>query len=86
MFKSSLGKSIKICPNCMKQIVYEQDRIAELSPRDVIGYNKTRVKKVIGKLFYHKDETICDQTIYTIKKLKKPVYLRLGDPTRDPRV
>ena len=78
-------KALKSCPNCLKTVIHEEYRMAELAPKDVVGYNITRVKHVIGKLYYHKDGTICDQSFYKITKHPKPKFLRLGDPTRDPR-
>lgn len=83
--KNLKNMQLKCCPNCLKIIIHTELRMAELPPCEVIGYNKTRNKLVIGKIFYHKDGTICDQTIRVVKELKKPVYLRLGDSTRDPR-
>ena len=69
----------------MKAIIYMELRMAELPPKEVIGYTRTRYNLVIGKLYYHKDGTVCDQAFWSVKKLQNPIYLRLGDPDRDPR-
>lgn len=76
---------VKGCPCCMKAIIHTELRMAELPPKEVIGYTRTRYKLVIGKLYYHKDGTVCDQAFWSVKKLQTPTYLRLGDPDRDPR-
>ncbi len=69
----------------MKTIIHQEPRYAELSPVEVVPWNKTRVKHLIGRIYYHKDGTICDEMLCRISSLPKPKYLRLGDNTIDPR-
>lgn len=60
--------------------------MAEDSPNGVTKFNYSQRKVVIGRIYFHEDGTLCDETIYKLQKLSKPVFLHLGDSTRDPRV
>jgi len=73
------------CPNCGKPVVRGQARWADCSPIDVVRYSRTERRILIGQIYYHDDGTLCDMSIFTIKQLSKPVFLRLGDPKIDPR-
>ncbi len=74
------------CPNCGKPVVRGQARWADCSPRDVVRYSRTESRILIGQVYFHGDGTLCDMSIFTIKQLPKPVFLRLGDPKIDPRI
>ena len=69
----------------MKTVVHQEPRFAQMPPMDVVPWSKSCVKYLIGRIYYHKDGTICDETLSRIEDLRKPKYLRLGIPDRDPR-
>lgn len=77
-----------ICPICMRELSYQRPRYAELPPRDVVGYSYSKVKKLIGRIFFHKDGTICDQSICKIEDLptRESVCLSSMGGKNDPRI
>jgi hypothetical protein len=58
----------------------------EECPNNVTPYNHWSRKTVIGLMYFHEDGTLCDEALYSVKKLKASVFLHLGDSTRDPRI
>lgn len=75
-----------ICPVCMKEIVTQRPRYAEMAPMDVVGYSYSKVKKLIGRMYFHEGGVICDQSICKIEDRKESLCLhRMGDKG-DPRV
>lgn len=79
------GNRSIICPACLSEAVEVKTRIAESSPIETAGAVWPNYK-TLGQVFYHEDGRICDVSYYKLEKLSKPVFLRLADPTRDPRV
>lgn len=73
------------CPCCLKVVIYQEPRYADMTPVEVVPWDKARVKYLIGRIYYHKDGTICDEMLCKVETLPKPKYLRLGDNTIDPR-
>lgn len=82
-----LSDDDKICPNpnCDKIVIHAEARMMEECPNNVTLQERWVRKTVIGRTYYHEDGTLCDQALYSVKPLRHPTFLRLGDPTRDPR-
>ncbi len=85
MLQPKISRVVIDCPNCGKEVVRGQARWADCPPRDVVRYSRTERRILIGQIYYHEDGTLCDMSIFSIKQLSKPVFLRLGDPKIDPR-
>ena len=61
-----------------------ESRKAE-TPSEVVGYTYIKHYTIIGRYYVHTDGTLCDETLYGLRKLPQPKFLRLGDPKKDPR-
>jgi hypothetical protein len=85
--KITPGDTNIVCPACLDKALEVRTRIAEAPPMESKEDGTTWANyKAIGQVYQHEDGRICDVSHYKFQKLSKPVYLRLGDPTRDPRV
>jgi len=81
------GNPIIVCPACLGSAAEVRTRIAESPPIEAKETGRLWPNyKAIGCIYFHEDGRICDVSFYKLEKLPKPVFLRLGDPTRDPRV
>lgn len=73
---------MNICPACRKEAIRIEARKAELPPNK----DKYRQFIAIGKIYYHKDQTVCDETLYKIEKVRQPTFLReIGNDLIDHR-
>ena len=81
-------KNDVICPNpnCEKVVTKAYARFMEESPNNVTPFSYWSRKTVIGRVWFHEDGTLCDESFISVKKLPKPMFLHLGDSTRDPRI
>ncbi len=85
--KTTPDNRIIVCPACLCRAEETRARIAEAPPlEDKKDGNLWPNYRAIGKIYLHEDGRICDVSLYRFEKLKRPVFLRLGDPTRDPSV
>ena len=74
------------CPNCDKIVVKMLPRFVEEAPNNVTPYHYWLRKTIVGRIYFHEDGTLCDESLYSVKKLPVPAFLHLGDSNRDPRV
>lgn len=84
-----LSDEERICPNpnCDKLVTKVEPRFIDNNPTGVMRYSRTVGKTLIARTWIHEDGTVCDERLFHIamNKLTKPLYLRLGDSTIDPR-